>query len=341
MGRSISSRLVPRLSPGAASFERRGFEPCEPEARRHLEAALGAFVAGVNAAREEGDDDALAGRLRQSHSSHLVGFAFEGAGAERAARDLLTPWPSRRLETFTHGAAADHDYIATVGAGLVLAMLPWGPRLLHRYMSALDPLLAWCVADGVGFHHGLFRHRVWVESCAAAPRHFAPFARQLFDAGLGRSLWWVKGASPRRIRLAIDRFAAERRPDLWFGVGLACSYAGGVEAETLRALLAEAGSARIDLLAGVPFACRLRQKAGNPSAATELAAQVLLASDADTAASLLADLANATSRETGTDEATLRFGGYAQLRRRLAQALLAEDSARAAMPVSWRFEGVG
>lgn len=332
-GGALFARLLPGVSPLEAGFERRGFAPCEPELQRHLEAAVGAFIAGFNLAREDGDDELLAGRLRRSHGPHLVGFAFEGAGAERATRDLLSLGRSRRLEAFTHGAAADHDYIATVGAGLALARLPWGARLLHRTMNALDPRLAWCAADGVGFYHGVFRHRTWIERCAAPPRFLSPFTRRLFDAGLGRSLWWVQGASPRRIRAAVDRFAAARRPELWFGVGLACSYAGGVDAGTLHALLAEAGPARADLLAGVPFACRLRQKGRNPSAATELAARELLETDADTGAALLAALAEATLRETSGNEATLRYGSYEQLRRRLAEAL--------AEPAAWRLAGVG
>src|SRR3712207_8380154 len=47
------------------------------------------------------------------------------------------------------------------------------------------------------------------------------------DQGLGRSLWFVQGADVRRIPATVNAFPAERRPDLWSGLGLACGYAGG------------------------------------------------------------------------------------------------------------------
>ncbi|HTQ80289.1 MAG TPA: DUF1702 family protein [Thermoanaerobaculia bacterium] len=319
----LLARLTPRLSPEEASFARRGFEPCDTAVRRHLEAIVATFISGFNAARRESDDAALAGWLRESFHPHWVGFAFEGAGAARAAEDLVTPWRSRRLETFTHGTAADHDYIATVGAGLALARLPFAARWLDRYSRTIDPLLAWCVADGVGFYHGMFRHRSAIGRCAAPPAYLSAAERQLFDAGLGRSLWWVEGASPERIRGAIARFPAARQAELWCGVGLACAYAGGVGAQALRTLLAHAGAARSDLLSGVPFACRLRQKGANPSAMTDLAAQILLASDAETCAQFLVDLQSAVFAEAGGDEGRVRAHGYGEIRRRLVEALSA------------------
>ncbi|HTQ78788.1 MAG TPA: DUF1702 family protein, partial [Thermoanaerobaculia bacterium] len=317
------TRLIPRPSSREARFEYHGLIPSA--AQPHLESILDAFVVGFNAALDERDDGELARWLGANFRPHWLGFAFEGAGAARAAEDLLAPWPSRRLRTVLTGAGAEHDYIATVGAGLTLARLPWGLRCLDRYMATVDPLLAWCVADGVGFYHGLFKHRTTVARCAEPPARLSASTRQLFDAGLGRSLWWIGGASPERIGEAIARFPEARRPELWCGVGLASAYAGGVDAESLQRLLAQSGPYHADFRAGIPFACRLRQKARNPSALTDLAARLLLGCEADVAASYLAGLQDSTLEELGADEAAVRENGYREMRRRLTAALAAGE----------------
>ena len=67
----------------------------------------------------------------------------------------------------------------------------------------------------------------------APPASLSPVGGQLFDSGLGRSLWWVKCGDPRRIASAIRRFPEARRAELWAGVGIAAAYAGGVGASEL------------------------------------------------------------------------------------------------------------
>ena len=37
------------------------------------------------------------------------------------------------------------------GAGFAVARLPFGARWMTRFQARLDPLTAWCVADGYGF----------------------------------------------------------------------------------------------------------------------------------------------------------------------------------------------
>lgn len=333
MAGSFFARLIPSLSPGMVSLERLGFEPCEPSTRRSLEGALGAFVGGFNRARRIRDDEALAENLRRSFDSHHVGFAYEGAGGQRAMLDLLLPWHRGRFKEFTSGAAADHDYIAAVGAGLILARFPRGASLVGPFMRRLDPLLAWCIPDGYGFSCGLARHGQWIDRRQPPPSSFPPFAARLFDAGLGRSLWWLKGASPTKIRSAIERFPETRQSHLWFGVGLACAYAGGLSAAQLRRLRTVAGAGAVDLLAGVPFACWLRQKGGNPSPSTDLASRELLGTDADSAASRLRALFEETLAEESRNEEELRSRTFDQLRLRLVEYISSGDSSVARVRV--------
>lgn len=269
-------KLLLSLPSTEASFAVRGFEPCDPAVQSRLERIIQTFLAGYNRALETADPDALASSLDASYDAHHVGFAYEGIGLWFALLDLLFPRRQSRLGSFISGPGLKHDYIITVGAGFAVARVPWGLRSMGRLMEKLDPLIAWCIPDGYGFHQGFFHHRRYIDACQPPPAQLPEFARQLFDSGIGRSLWWVKGGDPARIATAIGRFSPPRRAELWCGVGVAAIYAGGVDLDCLRQLAELAGSSRNDFLCGAPFATRMRQKGGNPSPWTEQACRLLL-----------------------------------------------------------------
>lgn len=323
MTQTLKKRIL-RISPQEVSFEACGFDACDPRVQTKLEAIGHVFVEGYRLALEIPDDEQLAATLERTFDPHHVGFAFEGAGFYYALLDVLMPWRRSRLRAFTGGVARAHDYVVTVGAGFALARVPWGRRRLPHYLQKLDPMLAWCVPDGYGFHQGFFHHRRFVERCEAPPPGWPAYARQLFDAGLGRSLWWVEGADPERLKHAIDRFPESRRAELWCGVGLACAYAGGVEDDVVRALPEYAGLFRADLFSGLPFAARMRQKGENPSPWTERVCNVLLDRTADQAADWIVAEQNAVLAglpNGGPERGSQR---YVAVRRRLTAAMTTE-----------------
>ena len=101
------------------------------------------------------------------------------------------------------------------------------------------------------------------------------YALRTFDQGLGRSLWFVEGASGGRIGERIGRFPRARQADLWSGVGLACAYAGGVGRDEVAALRETAGEYAAPLAQGAAFAAKSRVRACNVAPHTELACQVI------------------------------------------------------------------
>ncbi|MGA2848900.1 MAG: DUF1702 family protein [Terracidiphilus sp.] len=309
----IVERLL-KIRPEEASFKARGFEACDPTVSRKLERMLESFIGGYNLAVETPDKDELSRRLYAAYDSHHVGFAFEGVGLYLAMLDMLIPGKPYRLDSYFKGAGEHHDYIVAVGAGFAIARIPWGLRTMEGYLRTLHPLIAWCVPCGYGFHEGFFKHRRFIDEAGTLPSSLSPLGRQLFDSGLGRSLWWVKGADPARIHAAINRFPEDRRAELWAGIGIAACYAGGVGANELLSLQELSGPYHADFHSGLPFAARLRQKAGNYSDTTELACRTLLDRSTDTVADmaeLAADAVRAQVQGSGITEA------YALLRRHL------------------------
>lgn len=270
------------ISDEEVRFTRRGFPGDVPGIRERLERAGAAFVRGYNAAlRERGE---RLTPLLNDEEHDLQGFTHEGAAMGLALVDLLAPWTSSRWLRLLESRGASHGYLILVGAGWAMARL--ARRSLPRFARDVDLLwpLLW---DGYGFHQGFFASATYVRARVAPPLH--GYAARAFDQGLGRSLWFVEGASPARIAATIASFPADRRGDLWSGAGLACAYAGGLDGDGVRALTGASGSYRGDFAQGVVFAAKARHRAGNVTSECELASAAVLGVDAAGAASIADD----------------------------------------------------
>jgi enediyne biosynthesis protein E3 len=310
-------RILFEIPTTDASFRVRGFEACDPGVKERLERIIQIFLEGYNLTLEFDKPELLSAKLDAAYDAHHVGFAYEGTGLYYGMTDLLFPRKRSRLGQFVEGTASKHDFIITVGAGFAVARVPWGIRSMDGLMRKLDPRIAWCVPDGYGFHQGFFQHRRYIDSCETPPRELPTYARQLFDSGLGRSLWWVKGGDPKKIKMAIDQFAEPRRGELWCGVGVAAAYAGGVDTECLNQLRDLSGSFRADYLCGIPFATGMRQKGGNPSAWTETASRLLLGATAQEVSDRAMRCVDALFAGWAASEDELRRQAYRLVRDRL------------------------
>ena len=281
------------LSPSEASFATRGFRASEENARKRLEEIGSTFLSGYHAALEERGFVSLAHRLA-TVDAELRGFAFEGAAMGLALLDCFTPWRKDRWRTFTQHLAAPHIYMMHVGLGWALARLR---RSVTPHLAKLDPLLGWLVVDGYGFHEGYFSWPRYVEQ-RAIPTPLTDYERRVFDQGLGRSIWFVKGADVAAVAHAINAFPSARRDDLWSGAGLACAYAGGCNRTGIESLRLAAGEHLPALAQGVAFAAKTRQRAANLNAHTENVCRLICERSAEEVAAIT-DAALQDLREEG------------------------------------------
>lgn len=269
------------LSPNEASFAKRGFIAGEEKARQRLEQIGITFLVGYHAALEETGFVPLARRL-SAVEREFQGFAFEGAAMGLGLLDCFTPWRKDRWRTFTEGLANSHVYMMHVGLGWALARLR---RCVTSHLVQLDPVLRWLVVDGYGFHEGYFGWPRYIQQRAIATR-LDGYERRVFDQGLGRSLWFVKGANVLAVTSAINEFPSARRDDLWSGVGLACAYAGGCGHAAIELLRAAAGTHLPALAQGVAFAAKTRQRAANLNSDTETACRLICGHSAEESAAI-------------------------------------------------------
>ena len=276
-------KLLFGISLAETTAARRGFMVSDDRVRAHLEKIGRLFVQGYHAALLDPKPTTLAARLAEIETE-FQGFAYEGAAMGLTLLDILAPWRQHRLRDFLAGPGAPHAYMIQVGVGWALAQLH---RPVESWLNRLDPVVKWLALDGYGFHEGYFHWPRYIEK-QELPPHLTGYACRGFDQGLGRCLWFVKGADAAQIAAAIAAFPIARQPDLWSGVGLACAYAGGVERPAIATLAQAAGSYQPHLAQGVVFAAGTRQKAGNPAAHTDLACRVVCGMPLTEAAHLFA-----------------------------------------------------
>jgi hypothetical protein len=301
------------ISRREALFERRGFAAAAEERQARLERIGGTFIDGYNAWLAH-DLDGAVSRI----PSELQGFAVEGAAMASALVDQLAPWRRGRWARLLRDHP-DHIYMIHVGAGWAIARLG---SSLRRAIAQRDPLLGWLVADGWGFHQAYFQPARWATGHRRIPASWG-YAARAVDQGIGRALWFVAGADPARVADRIAGFAAERHADLWSGVGLAATYAGGCAPADLVSLAGLADGFRAQLAQGAAFAATARHVAGNATAHTEAAAVALAGRSAGELARLALELQPAAPHDAlgGSGES------YETWRTRLAEALALREAA--------------
>jgi hypothetical protein len=264
-------------------FERRGFVCSKADIRVRLENIGRFFLQGYHAALLEADQSILAGTLNHIDQHHR-GFAYEGAAMALALMDGIS-FRGDSFPRFLAGDGKHHVFMLHVGAGWAYARLPWMRWRIETVIKKLHPVLRWLVMDGYGFHEGYF-HGSHPQRLRDSVSRLSLDARHVFYQGLGRSLWFAKGADTQEISASISLFPLLYHNDAWSGVGLACAYAGGLAQSEIAGLRRHAGTHAPALAQGAAFAAKARQLAGNPAQHTEAACAVLCHMRAEEAAAL-------------------------------------------------------
>ncbi|WP_329162444.1 DUF1702 family protein [Streptomyces anulatus] len=308
--------LTPALS--STSLEVRGFRKKNPTAQELLETVGRSFLEGYGRIVEAPDSQAAEPRL-EAIPREFRGFAYEGAAMACSIMDALPGSRGRRLSGLLAGRGGAHMYMAYVGIGWAMARLP---RMLHPGTEDTDPLLRWLILDGYGFHQAYFHtdryvHRQHRERKLPWPEDQASYAHRAVDQGIGRALWFVGGTDVDAVLALVEAFPPARRGDLFSGVGLAATYAGGAGADELLRLREGVGAYRPQLLQGSAFAAEAREHAGLTVPHTQLATEVLCGMKPHEAAGVCRELRPGASDRVDTP-------AYETWRQGIAGALVSE-----------------
>ncbi|WP_213002551.1 DUF1702 family protein [Winogradskya consettensis] len=288
--------LAPALED--VGFARRGF-PVDPSpVTEMLERIPQSVVCGFEWAVDCRSTAELDARLALVEPS-LRGFAYEGATMAMTVRDAMGPRGHRARELLT-GPGVVHTFLNYIGIGFAMARLPrplWKGVVPDLTGTPYYPTMSWLAVDGYGFDRAYFDTGRWVgeqKRPAPYPWEGSPdYFLRAVDQGIGRALWFIHGARIEPVATAVAAFAGLRQADLWSGVGLAATFAGGCDAPSLQAMSRRAGGHAAALAQGSVFAARARTFSGTVPEHTRVGVQALAGVDVD-AASVLADDAAVT-----------------------------------------------
>jgi hypothetical protein len=271
-----------KLALGVSPKKATSFSKGNTQTWHQLETAVLSALEGYHATLESSKFEVLVPRL-DTIELELRGFAYEGAAMGLTGLDCFLPW-RKGLKAYMAGPGAPHIYMVHIGAGEALALLRRKPEPFIARME--DRVLCWLVMDGYGFHKGFFFRRRYVDE-QVVPTHLSPYARRIFDQGMGRSLWFLAGANVERITTIIAAFPTARQADLWLGMGVACTYVGGVDRAAIEALQQAAGQYAPQLAVGASFVAKGRKLARNPAPHTDLTCEILCGLSSDNAARIV------------------------------------------------------
>jgi enediyne biosynthesis protein E3 len=246
------------------------------ESWKHLEAVVLTALEGYHLTLDSSKFEVLIPHLDEIPLA-MRSYAYEGAAMGLMGLDMMLPW-KKRLRAYMAGPGAPHIYMVHIGVGEALALMNRNPE---PFIAALeDRVICWLAMEGYGFHKGFFHRKRYIAE-QKRPRRFSPYGQRIFDQGLGRCVWFLEGANVERIAATLAKFPASRQADMWVGIGVACTYVGGVDRQTVQALQEAAGSYELQMAVGAAFVAKGRQLAGNPVPHTDLVCGILWGASAD------------------------------------------------------------
>lgn len=267
-------------------FLRKAILRSVPKAKGSDQKVVTIVMQGFRATLEDDRVEVLVPRLNEVEAEWR-GFAYEGVGLGFTVFDYFLPW-RKRLQAFVRGPGAPYIIPIYIGAGLAIGR--FGGKRLEWFAARLEnPAFRWMVVDGYGFYKGFFSRQRYLEE-QEIPAHLSPYARRVFDQGLGRSIWFATGENVDQVAATIASFPETRQADLWSGAGFACAYAGSpMERQALETLWALAGPYKSQLALAGALAAKRRHGFGHVTPHTEMACQVFCGLSGELAAHIAND----------------------------------------------------
>ncbi|MFC4146092.1 DUF1702 family protein [Micromonospora mangrovi] len=274
-------RLLLAPSFADVGFEARGFGGTPTAATRRLEQIPQSVVMGFEWGIELRSQEELERHLALVEPE-MRGFAYEGAAMACTVRDAMAAGRGHRTRDLLEGPGRRHIFLTYIGIGFAMARLPrplWRNVIPDLRDVPYHPVMSWLAVDGYGFDLAYFDTRRWVDE-QRRPRPYPfdghpDYFLRAVDHGIGRALWFIHGGRPTDVAAAVGRFAAHRQADLWAGVGLAATFAGGTDAAGYEALRRSAGLHQGPLAQGAVFAAKARDLSGYEPAHTAVALHAL------------------------------------------------------------------
>jgi hypothetical protein len=208
-------------------------------------------------AKEQRDLNKLVKALENT-DQEFISVSYEGASMEIAQLDFVENPDLQNWFTFLN-ISEKHAAQIYIGLGWAIAA---EKKTDLSFLNKADQGMTFRMWDGCGYFDAKLRQRQVIKGLARLDyipaKNFKPY-----DQGLGRCIWYNSLGVPTKASETISTFPVERHPDLWRGLGVACSYVGGCDENSLRSLLTLAGTNRSQLSIGAAMVAKSRILAGS------------------------------------------------------------------------------
>lgn len=186
--------------------------------------------------------------LNSLTNTRYKSVCYEAAAVHEAIKDIKSNDAS--FNCWGGFNQKHHDlYASQIHVGLGWAMGE-SNKYSSNFIMGLNPVWAWRVIDGLAYYKGLFERREVIRR-AIVPSFITGEFIHAFDEGLGRSLWYTSQGEVERLLRSINIFDSSRHPDLFRGVGIALTYAGGTTKSEFTILLSNINDYKKDFICGV------------------------------------------------------------------------------------------
>lgn len=236
------------------------------------------FQDGKNFAGDCDDIDTLVKHLENldppperpfSRAGEFRSVAYEGASMSLALKDFSA---GNTLQLWNALLNNSQQHAGQVHIGLGWAIAEAKPGDLS-FMKTINPKLEFRVWDGCGYYDGIFRQRQTIQN-QTRQEYVSEKNFRAYDEGVGRSVWYNCKGVAAKVADMIQTFSSSRHPDLWRGVGIACSYVGGSDENILRKLFSSAQKNSVQLSIGAAMVAKSRTHANSITKDIELACNV-------------------------------------------------------------------
>ncbi len=195
-----------------------------------------------------------------------------------AENNLLNNW-----KTFLTEYAQAHTLQFHVGLGWALAK---ENKEISTFLNLIEPAMISKVLDGIGYYDGIFRNRQTIRSKKINEKIESDNLKY-YDQGIGRSIWYNCFGNIEKCKEIIESFLPDRQANLWRGIGIACTYVGGVDENLLKEIYTLSGKHSSELCKGALMAIKTRTEANTLQRDTELVCQTWLGTSTEEALKIL------------------------------------------------------
>ena len=208
-------------------------------------------------------------------------IAYESASYKIGTDSLLNKNDLREWNEYCSKSEKCHRNHIFIGLGWSFAKTNLHPE---KYLD--NQLSSALIHDGMGYYYALFKGRNTVKK-GLVPDDISDNYVSSFLAGVGRRLWYVSKGNLDRLASFLAEFDSNHHQYLWFGIGIASTYVGGISRECVVQLINRSANKKPSFIKGVVLGVNARKNVNYHTEEMSLISELVLNKNTDEVLNLI------------------------------------------------------